>query len=210
MQALGAARLQAALVALSPARGPRLPRGTPRFLLTLWGAALIGVVGSAHAQYDKTPWPRTQGTPTWTGIDLQGQRWSAAELTGQVVVLNFWATWCAPCVEEMPSLQALHNSAENAPRVIAVNVKETASTVRRFMAAQRISMPIVLDPQGDLARQWGVRVYPTTVLIGPDGRARWRVVGEVDWQGPEARAWLSELQRTGQEGPVKSPNRSGK
>jgi peroxiredoxin len=94
--------------------------------------------------------------------------------------------------------------------VLAVNVKETASTVRRFMAAQRIDMPVVLDPQGDLARQWGVRVYPTTVLIGPDGRARWRVVGEVDWQGAEARGWLSELQRTEKEAPVKSPNRSAK
>jgi thiol-disulfide isomerase/thioredoxin len=210
MQALGPARLLADLWALSPARGLRVPRRHPLWLLTLWGAALIGVMGSAHAQFDKTPWPRTQATPAFNGVDVQGQRWTAADLAGQVVVLNFWATWCAPCVEEMPSLQALHNSAENAPRVIAVNVKETASTVRRFMTAQRINMPIVLDPQGDLARQWGVRVYPTTVLIGPDGRARWRVVGEVDWQGAEARAWLSELQRAGQDGPVKSPNRPGK
>ena len=181
-----------------------------QLLLVLFGAGLIGASGSAHAQFDKSPWPRTQATPTLNVVDLQGQRWSSAELSGQVVVLNFWATWCAPCVEEMPSLQALHNSAERAPRVLAVNVKETASTVRRFMAAQRIDLPVVLDPQGDLARQWGVRVYPTTVLIGPDGRARWRVVGEVDWQGAEAREWLSELQRTEKEAPVKSPNRSAK
>ena len=210
MQALGAAWHQNARWARSPARGPRVPRGFWLFLLTCLGAGLMGLAGSAHAQFDKTPWPRSQATPDWNGVDLQGPRWTAAKLAGQVVVLNFWATWCAPCVEEMPSLQALHNSAETAPRVIAVNVKETASTVRRFMAAQRINLPVVLDPQGDLARQWGVRVYPTTVLIGPDGRARWRVVGEVDWQGAEAHAWLSELQRTAQEGPVNSPNRPRK
>ena len=179
-------------------------------LMTLFGAVLIGASGSAHAQFDKTPWPRTHATPALNVVDLQGQRWTAAELSGQTVVLNFWATWCAPCVEEMPSLQALHNNAERAPRVLAVNAKETASTVRRFMAAHRLDMPVVLDPQGDLARQWGVRVYPTTVLIGPDGRARWRVVGEVDWQGAEARAWLSELQRTEKDGSAKSPTRSAK
>jgi thiol-disulfide isomerase/thioredoxin len=179
-------------------------------LLTLFGAGLTGVYGSAQAQFDKTPWPRSQATPALHVVDLNSQRWTAAELSGQVVVLNFWATWCAPCVEEMPTLQALHNNTERAPRVLAVNVKETASTVRRFIAAQRLDMPVVLDPHGDLARQWGVRVYPTTVLIGSDGRARWRVVGEVDWQGAEARGWLSELQRTEKEAPVKSPNRSAK
>jgi thiol-disulfide isomerase/thioredoxin len=224
----GAASLQAALLGhllnrLLPHRLPHLlalgaaARRWPfsfslpfqwQILPALFWAGLIGVSGSAHAQFEKTPWPRTQATPALNVVDLQGQRWTAAELSGQVVVLNFWATWCAPCVEEMPSLQALHNNSERAPKVLAVNVKETASTVRRFMAAQRIDMPVVLDPQGDLTRQWGVRVYPTTVLIGPDGRARWRVVGEVDWQGAEARGWLRELQRTEKEGSVKSPNRS--
>ena len=78
--------------------------------------------------------------------------------------------------------------------MIGINVKESASTVRRFVAAQHLDFPVVLDPQGDLTRQWGVRIYPTTVLIGPDGRARWRVVGDLDWNGPIARAWLKALQ----------------
>jgi len=154
----------------------------------------------AHAQFDKTTWPRTQPTPQIDVVDLNGQRWTSAALKGRVVVLNFWATWCGPCKEEMPSLQALHKgqspgqSDASQPVVIGINVKETASTVRRFLAAQHLDLPVVLDPQGDLTRQWGVRIYPTTVLIGPDGQAHWRVVGDLDWNGPMARKWLKDLQ----------------
>jgi thiol-disulfide isomerase/thioredoxin len=152
---------------------------------------------SAHAQFDKTPWPRSQATPKIDVVDLTGQRWTRADLQGRVVVLNFWATWCGPCKEEMPSLQALHNTDARKPVVIGINIKEATSTVRRFVAAQHLDFPVVLDPQGDLTRQWGVRIYPTTILIGPDGRARWRVVGEVDWQDLEAQAWLQDVSGAG-------------
>lgn len=172
-----------------------------RFFLRLC-LALLACLGQslAHAQFDKTPWPRSQATPAIDLVDLHGQHWTSAALKGRVVVLNFWATWCGPCKEEMPSLQALHKDPSPGPNdarpavVIGINVKETPSTVRRFMAAQHLDLPVVLDLQGDLTRQWGVRIYPTTVLIGPDGRARWRVVGDLDWSGPIARAWLKDLQ----------------
>ncbi len=149
----------------------------------------------AHAQFDKTAWPRTQSAPPMDLIDTNGQRWTRAELQGRVVVLNFWATWCAPCKEEMPSLQALHTSDPSKPLVIGINVKESAGTVRRFVQAQQLSFPVVLDPQGDLARQWGVRIYPTTLVIDPQGQPRWRVVGEVDWAGAQASGWVHALEK---------------
>lgn len=164
-----------------------------------WVSVVLCAPLLAHAQFDKTPWPRSQATPKMDVVDVQGQRWTSADLKGRVVVLNFWATWCGPCKEEMPSLQALHKGRVDGQSdathavVIGINVKETASTVRRFMSAQHLDLPVVLDAQGDLTRQWGVRIYPTTVLIGPDGQARWRVVGEVDWNGPISRAWLHDL-----------------
>ncbi len=172
-----------------------------RFFLRLCLALLACLAQSlAHAQFDKTPWLRTQATPAIDMVDLHGHRWTSAGLKGRVVVLNFWATWCGPCQEEMPSLQALQKDPSQGPSdaspavVIGINVKEMPSTVRRFLAAQHLDLPVVLDPQGDLTRQWGVRIYPTTVLIGADGRARWRVVGDLDWNGPIARAWVKELQ----------------
>jgi thiol-disulfide isomerase/thioredoxin len=63
---------------------------------------------SAWAQFDKTAWPANTATPKIEAIDLQGKAWSTAELAGKVVVLNFWATWCAPCKDELPTLQTLH------------------------------------------------------------------------------------------------------
>jgi thiol-disulfide isomerase/thioredoxin len=164
-----------------------------RLVALAWGILFIGA--DAHAQFDKTPWPRSQALPQIDVVDLQGQHWTRAKLKGRVVVLNFWGTWCGPCKEEMPSLQALQSADGMAPVVIGINVKEAASTVKRFANAQGLTFPLVLDPQGEITRGWGVRVYPTTVLIDADGQARWRVVGEVDWSGAEASAWLSALQK---------------
>jgi len=164
----------------------------------LRGAALAAAVctgfgaGAAAAQFQKTPWPAAQAQPVLDLLDLQGQRWDSERLKGRVVVLNFWATWCPPCKEEMPSLQTLHELGGD-PVVIGVNVRETASRVRRYVASTGINFPVVLDPQAELTRRLGVSAFPTTLLIAPDGRVRWRVVGEVDWSGPEAGRWIAEL-----------------
>ena len=123
----------------------------------------------------------------------QGQRWSTASLKGRAVVLNFWATWCAPCKEELPSLQTLHEISGGNPLVIGINVREPASRVSRYLKSTGLDFPVVLDTQGVLAQQWGVTVYPTTVLIGADGKAHWRVQGDVDWSGKVAQSWLQPL-----------------
>ena len=123
--------------------------------------------------------------------DLQGQRWTTERLKGRVVVLNFWATWCPPCKEELPSLQTLHEIGGGDPVVIGINVRETASHVRRYLTSTGMNFPVVLDPQAELAKRYGVKAFPTTLLIAPDGQVRWRVVGEVDWAGPEAWRWIT-------------------
>lgn len=168
-----------------------------RFLCAvLWCmAVLLASPLQAQAQFQKTPWPAKQATPALDLTDLQGQRWTSETLKGRAVVLNFWATWCAPCKEELPSLQTLHELGGGNPVVLGINVRETASQVRRYLAATGLTLPIVLDPQAELAKRYGVSVYPTTLLIAPDGQIRWRVLGEVDWAGPEAWRWVGELQK---------------
>ncbi len=147
----------------------------------------------AQAQFQKTPW---QGpTPAIEFQDTQGQSWTTAKLKGRTVVLNFWATWCAPCKEELPSLQTLHELGGGDPVVIGVNVRETASHVARYMRSTDLQLPVVLDPKGDTAKRWGVNTYPTTVLIDPKGQARWRVVGLVDWTSADSAQWLTGLKR---------------
>ena len=160
----------------------------------LWACGLAWLLnGAAWAQFQKTPWPAAQATPALDVQDLQGQRWSAERLKGRSVVLNFWATWCPPCKEELPSLQTLHELGGGDPVVLGINVREKASHVRRYLGSTGLSFPVVMDPQAELAKRFGVTAFPTTLLIAPDGQVRWRVVGEVDWSGPQAAAWIAGL-----------------
>jgi peroxiredoxin len=79
--------------------------------------------------------------------------------------------------------------------VLAVNVREPSLRVARYVQATGLTVPVLLDPKGELAKRWGVTVFPTTVLLAPDGQARWRVMGDVDWSGPEAHRWLTEVRQ---------------
>lgn len=117
-----------------------------------------------------------------------------ADLRGQVVLLNFWASWCEPCRAEMPSLELLATRHEpDGLRVLAINFRETDGAVRRFLDQTSFSLPVLRDRDGGAAQAFGVRVFPSTVAIARDGRAAFTVVGEVDWNAPEARRWIAPL-----------------
>ena len=126
--------------------------------------------------------------------DLDGKTWELSTLQGRAVLLNFWATWCDPCREEMPSLQALTQRHEGEGLlVLMVNYRESAGSIKRFLERMPLSMPVLLDSDGAAARAWTSRVFPTTVMIDRSGRPRHQVVGAVDWHGDEARLWLRDL-----------------
>jgi thiol-disulfide isomerase/thioredoxin len=150
---------------------------------------------NAWAQFDKTAWPAKVATPAIDTVDLQGKAWNTAELAGKAVVLNFWATWCAPCKDELPTLQTLHDISDNQTVVLTVNVREPAARAARYMQSTGMTFPVISDAKGELAKRWGVTVYPTTILIAPNGQARWRIVGDVDWGGAQANAWLADVRQ---------------
>jgi thiol-disulfide isomerase/thioredoxin len=112
-----------------------------------------------------------------------------------VVVLNFWATWCAPCRAELPALDAL--AAEMAPDVAVLAVatgRNPPAAIDRFRAeAGIVNLPLLLDPKAALAREMGVIGLPVTVLLDRDGNEVARLIGEADWSGAEARAVLAHL-----------------
>lgn len=166
-----------------------------------WSAALCfacaALLASPAAQaqgYEVQPWPARKAMPTLEASDLNGKVWRLADLRGKVVLINFWASWCEPCRAEMPALQALADFyGPEKLVVLAVNFKESNAKMAQYVRSTGLSLPVLPDPAGDIARRWGVNVFPTTVLIAADGKPRQRIRGELDWTGREAEALLKPL-----------------
>jgi thiol-disulfide isomerase/thioredoxin len=172
-----------------------LMRGT---LVALAALAAPAAAGPAHAQAgtdgaQRRLWPPGRPTPPLALPAWEGAPWRLEDQRGQVVVLNFWASWCEPCRAEMPSLELLAQRHERDRQVIAVNFRETDAAIRRFLGTMPLTLPMLRDTDGGVAQAWGVRVFPSTAVIGRDGRAAFMVTGEVDWTGPEARRWIAAV-----------------
>lgn len=168
---------------------------TRRRCIGALGASVLLPAARAQAPaFERSPWPRRDATPNLETVDLQGRRVRLADFKGRAVLLNFWASWCEPCRAEMPTLQGLPPLlGEDRLAVIALNFKEPPERAQRFIAQTSLTLPVWLDPMGEHAKAWGVRVFPTTVLIDRQGRARERVRGEVDWSSAEALGWVERL-----------------
>lgn len=110
-------------------------------------------------------------------------------------MLNFWASWCEPCRAEMPALQALAAREKSQLAVLAINLKESPESIARFVQNTGLMLPVLRDPQGDVARAWGIKIYPSTVLLDRDGAPRSVVRGALYWAGAEGEAlWRPLLQ----------------
>ena len=151
------------------------------------------VAAPARAQHVAKPWPAGRAVPPMAGTDLQGKSWDLAALHGRAVLINFWATWCAPCKEEMPTLQTLAELEGERLAVLAVNVREPLPRVQRYAQSAGLSFPILPDPRGEITRAWDMKVFPTTVLVDGRGRPQRVVSGAVDWTGAVAQDWIAAL-----------------
>lgn len=111
-------------------------------------------------------------------------RRSLSSFEGDVVLLNFWASWCPPCIEEMPSMQALYERLGGAGfEIVAVNLQEDPATVQSFMDKNGYEFPVLLDRSGSIAREYGVRGIPTSYVVHSDGRLLAMLVGPYEWDG---------------------------
>jgi thiol-disulfide isomerase/thioredoxin len=128
-------------------------------------------------------WPAKMAVPPLKLVDLEGREWTSESLRGKVVLLNFWASWCAPCVDELAYLKDLAGGSDfgnEKPVIIGINFKESASRVRAFVSEHKLDYPILLDKNGESFKRWADGILPTTILIDRRGKPRWRIVGELD------------------------------
>ncbi|MCX7949423.1 MAG: TlpA family protein disulfide reductase [Treponemataceae bacterium] len=141
-----------------------------------------------------TVFPVPQDLPPFTAQDLQGKPFSLEQFKGSFVLLNFWATWCPPCRQEMPSMETLYTQLKNKGLVIvAISVGEDPKTVSQFLATNPHSFPIALDPSGRAGAIFAGRGIPTTYILDPQGRALGGTIGGRDWMDPPTVRVLTEL-----------------
>jgi cytochrome c biogenesis protein CcmG, thiol:disulfide interchange protein DsbE len=133
--------------------------------------------------------------------DMAGKVHRLSDYRGKVVLVNFWATWCEPCRDEMPSMQKLKQRIEAQSKgsfvVLAVNYAENEARIAEFLKQQPLDFPVLLDPFSEVWRAWKPGLLPASFLIGRDGRARFRVLGELDWASAEAETVVARLVNEG-------------
>lgn len=158
-------------------------------------AALVGACGAAAAcgAADLKAW--TGGPPPALELkDLEARPHRLADYRGRVILINFWATWCGPCRDEMPSIQRLKEKLAGRPfAVLAVNLDEPESRVRKFLSQMTVDFTVLLDPERKAAKAWEARILPASFVIGPDGRIRYSLVGEINWDHERVVSRVSEL-----------------
>lgn len=134
--------------------------------------------------------------PDFSLLDLKGKKHSLSDYKGKVVLLNFWATWCPPCVKEMPSMQRLQDKYQGKDfEILAVNMGEDSTTIEIFLQKMTVNFPILLDSDGAILKQWKIFAFPTTFLVDKEGNIAYALFGGLEWDSPEAVAVVEELMK---------------
>lgn len=158
-------------------------------VLLLLGLAAMGISAAGLE-----PYPTGFPTPALNLEDLSGQRHTLDDYRGEVVLVNFWATWCPPCLIEMPSMQRLQEKLAGRPfRILAVNVKESEGTIWKFHKLIKAKFPLLLDRDGQASEDWQVVVYPSSYLVDTRGQIRYQVTGMRKWDDPEIVQTIEKL-----------------
>lgn len=161
-------------------------------------ALVLLIAGAAGCSGEVRDGAATVGSPApeYAAVTLTGDTLALADLRGEAVLLNVWATWCPPCREEMPGLQALHEEyADEGLRVVGVSIdaRNATAEVERFLEQNDISFTILLDPEDRITRRFRLAGVPETFLLDREGRIRQRWIGKID---PQSEAVVAPVRET--------------
>ena len=173
----------------------RLPRAAG------WGVVVFGALALLHGfaaaqEPDQAPLqvlePR-KSVYEFSLPDLNGKTWNLKDLRGKVVFVNFWATWCPPCREEMPAMQQLYQEYRDKGLVmLGINFMESPNTIKPFVSEYKLTFPILLD-SGTVMVLYGVLGLPATYLVDRKGKAAARALGARDWKNKESVRVIQKL-----------------
>jgi peroxiredoxin len=154
---------------------------------------LLTAMGGYSPADSKNP-PVAEKAADFSLKDLRGETVSSSSLRGKVVLLNFWATWCPPCVSEMPSLDKLYQELRaRGFEVVAVSLDRSADDVKEYVGKKGFKFPVLMDEGNKVSRRYKVFSTPTSFLIDRKGNIVERFYGEYDWQDRDIKAKIEKL-----------------
>lgn len=164
----------------------------PKFGLLALALALAGCSGRARPG---------RPAPDFSLTTAEGRRVTLASYRGQVLVLDFWASWCPPCIEEAPALNSLAAKlAEQPVKILAVSIDTDPGAYRRFLLAYHVPFATARDPSAALMHRYGTVKIPETYIIDAHGQVARKIVGAMDWSSPAMVAYLKDLANGGVNG----------
>lgn len=126
--------------------------------------------------------------------DADGNLFEISDYKNYVTIVNFWATWCPPCVEEIPSLNRLIAKMSGKPfRLISINYAEKSTTIREFLQEVDVDFPVLLDEKGIESAKWKVIAFPSTFVVAPNGQIHYGVNAGIEWDTPQIIESLNQL-----------------
>ncbi len=166
---------------------------------------VVAIVGAAvylvSSSSSRSPgeWVKTVAVgdvaPDFQLEDTKGNKVSLSDLRGKVVMVNLWATWCPPCIEEMPSMERLHEVMAGDDFVmLAINTEQNGRTVvPEFLQKTPYTFPILYDDKGVVQKLYGVYKFPESFIVGKDGKVVEKIIGPLDWSSLKTVTYLKGL-----------------
>lgn len=140
------------------------------------------------------PFPGHPVGPDFTLLASTGDAMKLSDTRGKVVLVNFWATWCPPCVHEIPSMNRLVEQYQGKDfELVSINYMEEPNHIQQFLRSVNVDFPVLLDPQGTASHGWKVFAFPSSFLLDREGRIRYSVNSAIDWDEPGAMALIDAL-----------------